>query len=97
MLTHSLTVLILGIFLFIGGGLLRYFVGRNRFNRVNAFGVQGFRNYERKTFTVFFEMILRVIGLLSMLAGIFLMLLWWYNHHNETKFKEQQQLEKSTK
>ena len=64
------TVLILAIILFVAGLLIRYFIGRRRFNRRGVGGLQHFKSYNTSLIIPVMERVLNIIGTLMILAGI---------------------------
>ena len=71
----------LGIFvfaalIFVGGILLRRWIGKRRFERTNEAGVQEFASYDRMRLAQSTEGCLGCIGLLAVLAGFVLGVLW---------------------
>lgn len=94
MLTHPFTVFILGAILVIVGLTFRYIVGRNRFNRRGIAGQQQYSSYARGLLSTGFESLLNLLGNLMLIAGLLLMLLYWYNHSNAKKHRERQNTEK---
>lgn len=63
------------ILLILSGAAARYLINRRNFNRRNQFGTQGFKSYEHSQFTRFTETIIKLTGLLLIIAGILLFLL----------------------
>lgn len=63
---------IYGIVIAIVGFLLRYLMNRRKFNRNNQYGVQMWQSFEQKNTHLFFEKIVRIIGLLLILGGLVL-------------------------
>ena len=70
-----------GILVFVLGFGLRYFINRRAFNRRNAAGVEIFNSYESATGNRFIEGIGRILGLLIMLGGLFIILKGYFGHH----------------
>ena len=64
------TVLILAIILFVAGLLIRYIIGRRRFNRRGVGGLQHFKSYNTSLIIPVIERVLNIIGALMILAGI---------------------------
>lgn len=64
----------LGIALLIIGAMLKYWVSRKRFYRRNAAGVEQFRRFSHKVAGQFFERIVVLISILTILAGLLLLL-----------------------
>lgn len=67
----EITVLIIGIILFIGGLTIRYTINRRRFNRRGVGGLQHFKNYEHATLLTFIEKVGKLLSGIMLLAGIF--------------------------
>lgn len=66
----------LSAYLFIGTGILvRYIIGRRRFNRRGVAGLQLFSSYEKWWFTTRIEALFYFLGLLAIVAGILLFIL----------------------
>jgi hypothetical protein len=62
------------------GLLLRYHIGRRRFNRRGIGGLQQFPTYSRFIFTMAVEKVIFFIGTIALLAGLFLLALAGFNH-----------------
>jgi hypothetical protein len=71
---HQYFLLVIGITLFFFGLVIRYSVGRSRFNRRNPFGLQQFQSYNQAVITRAGEGWLRAFGTMIILAGILLSL-----------------------
>ncbi|MDN3693741.1 molybdenum ABC transporter permease [Chryseobacterium tructae] len=71
------TALIMGLFFFIIGIALRYWINRRKFNRRNASGLEGFSNYERATATRFLERIGKLIAYVCIAVGLLFLLMFW--------------------
>lgn len=71
------TTLILGLFFFIIGIALRYWINRRKFNRRNASGLEGFTNYERATATRFLEGLIKLIAYAAIIIGLLFLLTYW--------------------
>jgi len=71
---HQHEIFIIGIVLIVIGAIIRYQVGKNRFNRRTPFGLQQYRSYDESLVTRGGEGCARVIGTLLVLAGILLFL-----------------------
>ena len=67
---HNYTVLIIAIILFVAGLLIRYMIGRRRFNRRGVGGLQYFKSYNTSLVIPVMERVLNIIGALMILAGI---------------------------
>lgn len=63
---------IYGIVFVLLGFFLRYMMNRRRFKRKNKYAVQEWETYEKKTVYLFLESVVRFIGLLLILFGIYL-------------------------
>jgi hypothetical protein len=58
----------------LGIGLaVRYIIGRRRFNRRGVAGLQLFSSYEKWWFTTRIESLFNLLGLLAIIAGLFLL------------------------
>ncbi|WP_199119914.1 hypothetical protein [Pedobacter sp. ASV28] len=79
-----------GIILIAVGLILRYIVGRNRFNRRGVGGLQHYDSYNRALATTLFEKILKLIGTLLLLAGLFLYAVEWFNKRSAEKYRQEQ-------
>lgn len=67
-----------GIVLLIFGFLVRYIIGRRKFNRRGLAGLQEFKSYGWAVIVTAMETILNWIGNFCILFAIFLLLLDWY-------------------
>jgi len=56
------------------GLLIRYWIGRRRFNRRGIAGLQLFSSYEKWWITTRIEDLFNFLGLLAILAGAFLLI-----------------------
>jgi len=63
------------IILLLFGLLLRYIIGRRRFNRRSLAGVQGFRSYAMAVLTMTIEKLANIFATLCILLAIILFLL----------------------
>lgn len=72
---------IVGVVLVITGIIIRYMIGRNRFNRRSITGVETFSSYERMNLTRLLEWLGSIIGLLLIIGGIIMVVLALLNHH----------------
>jgi len=93
MAKSEITVLVVGILMIIIGMAFRIYVSRNRFYRRGAGGLQGFSSYRKSVIVPAFETILRIIGSLLVIGGLFFCFAVWYNtrgvkHHNSKKFSD---------
>lgn len=79
-----------GIILIAVGLALRYIVGRNRFNRRGPAGLQQYDSYNRALGTSLFERLLKILGTLMILGGIFLYAVEWYNKRTAEKFRQEE-------
>jgi len=57
------------------GLLLRYWIGKRRFNRRNIAGLQQFKNYRQAVCASIIEKGINILGLLMLLAAIILYLI----------------------
>lgn len=71
---HQPILFVAGIVSLLLGLIIRYSVGRRRFNRRTPFGLQQFRSYNEALATRGGEGCARVIGTLLLLAGALLVL-----------------------
>lgn len=85
------TLLIMGIFFFVGGMALRYWINRRKFNRRNVAGLEGYSSYEKATATRFLEGIGKLIAYLSIAAG--LLFLWGHWQNKKRMEKKELKLE----
>ena len=69
-----------GLLLVAAGLLIRYHIGRRRFNRRGIGGLQQFPTYGRFIFTVIVERIIHFIGTIALWAGLFLLTIAGFNH-----------------
>ncbi|MBV8252590.1 MAG: molybdenum ABC transporter permease [Chitinophaga sp.] len=72
-------VLILGICMTILGLALRVYVSRNRFYRRGVAGLQEFSSYRKSVAIPAFERLVKIVGTLLMIGGLFLCFLVWFN------------------
>lgn len=79
-----------GIVLIVAGLSFRNIVGRNRFNRRGVGGLQGYDNYNKALATTIFERLLKILGTLLILGGIFLYAVEWYNKRTAEKFRQEE-------
>jgi hypothetical protein len=63
------------ILLLLFGLLVRYFIGRRRFNRRSLAGVQGFKSYAIALLTITVEKLANILATLCILLAIILFLL----------------------
>jgi hypothetical protein len=68
---HNYTVLIIAIILFVAGLLIRYIIGRRRFNRRGIGGLQHFKSYNTSLVIPVLERVLNMIAAIMILAGIY--------------------------
>lgn len=72
--------LLLGSIALIIGIAIRYVIGRRKFNRRSSTGMQQFSSYEKAVGITLVERFFRFIGLLLILAGLFVIAFgWWYS------------------
>lgn len=62
----AITLLVIGIG-------LRYWINRRRFNRRNAFGMEGFSSFERAGMTILGERLIKFVGMILIAFGLFLL------------------------
>lgn len=74
------TAFLTGMILIAIGLLVRYQIGRRRFNRRGIGGLQQFPTYGRFIITMVVEKIIYFIATLSLLAGLFLLAIAGFNH-----------------
>jgi len=70
-----LWIVVLPVLLLVGGGLLRRWIGRRRFERTNQFGVEEFDDYGQMRRAQSAESCLGCVGLLAVVVGLALLLL----------------------
>lgn len=68
---HNYTVLIIAIILFVAGLLIRYIIGRRRFNRRGVGGQQHFKSYNTSLFIPVMERVLNIIAAIMIMVGIY--------------------------
>lgn len=78
-----------GIVLIVVGLALRYIVGRNRFYRRNQTGLQTYENYNKSLAIPLFERLLKVLGTLLLLGGLFLFAMELYNKRTAEKLRKE--------
>ena len=88
---HLSAITIYGLTIIFIGLMFRYWVNRRRFNRRNGAGKQGFHNYEERVSFPIIEKLIKLIGLLLLLAGLFLITIDWFNHYCSSKNSVKQQ------
>jgi hypothetical protein len=71
---HQFFLFVIGITLLLFGLIIRYSVGRRRFNRRNPVGLQQFQSYNQAVITRAGEWCARAIGTMLIVAGILLSL-----------------------
>jgi hypothetical protein len=74
------TTFLTGMILIAIGLLVRYQIGRRRFNRRGIGGLQQFPTYGRFIITMVVEKVIYLIATLSLLAGLFLLATAGFNH-----------------
>jgi len=63
---------------------LRFLIGRRRFNRRNANGIEGFSSYSNALLTKFGERLLSILSRLLMVFAILLFVVWYLLYvHNK--------------
>jgi len=62
------------------GLFIRYHIGRRRFNRRGIGGLQQFSSYGKAVCITAIEKLIRFIGTLCLLAGLFLIAIAVFNH-----------------
>ena len=72
---HTNHLTIVAIILLVLGLLIRYIVGRRRFNRRTIAGLQQFKNYNIAVLTTVLERLFNVIANLMIIGGIILYLI----------------------
>lgn len=60
--------------------IIRYLIGRRKFNRSGMAGLQGYNNYNRAVATTFLEKMMLFIANLCGVAGMFLLAVAGFNH-----------------
>lgn len=71
---HAFSFQIVGIIFLLVGLLIRYHIGKRKFNRRNFAGIEVFSTYGRGVFTRFFERLFRFLGMILILLAILLIL-----------------------
>lgn len=66
-----------GLLLFLVARMIKRSIKRRRFERTNAYGVQGFTSFNAYEYTSFFEAIVYFFGTVLQLAGMIFLLLEW--------------------
>jgi hypothetical protein len=80
MKTHYSLVIPCGFLLIAIGLVIRYQIGRRRFNRRGIGGLQHFDGYGRGLITTIIENFINLMGTLILRAGIFLLVIAGINH-----------------
>lgn len=91
----DITVLIVGLILVAIGIALRIYVSRKRFYRRGDGGLQQFSSYGKAVATTFFEKIVKLVGTISVIAGLFFLLITWYNHRSAVQYREKKEVKLS--
>jgi len=79
------SVELFGILIVLAGLMLRYWMNRRRFNRRNVAGVQVFSSYEKRVVLTFGERLLKLLGLVFILFGIYVILAGYAQREHEPK------------
>ncbi|UOE51311.1 molybdenum ABC transporter permease [Mucilaginibacter sp. SMC90] len=79
------SVELFGGFIVLIGLALRYWINRRRFNRRNGAGVQLFSSYEKKVVLTLGERLLKLLGLVFIFFGIYVMLAGYAQREHEPK------------
>jgi hypothetical protein len=77
--------IIIGTLLIILFFVLRFWVGKRKFNRRNIAGVEGFSSYGKAVTTTIFENIMLFVALLCFLTGLFILCMCWLYHTGTIK------------
>lgn len=75
----EVTVLIIGVLMIIIGIAFRVYVSRNRFYRRGEGGLQRFSSYSKSVTISAFETILKILGTLLVIGGLFFCFVVWFN------------------
>jgi hypothetical protein len=70
---HHLTIY--AVILLVTGLLLRYIIGKRRFNRRGVAGLQYFKSYGTALFTTILERVVNIIATLMIIGAVFLYLI----------------------
>ena len=72
---HTNHLTIYAIILLVIGLLLRYVIGKRRFNRRGVAGLQHFKSYSVAVITIAVEKVVNIIAILMIIGAIFLYLI----------------------
>ncbi len=76
------TIIILAIVCLFLSIAIYIFVGRRKFYRRNQSGIETFRTYSSSVLTPLGERILKLVSLLLFIAGLLLLVVWYFaNQH----------------
>lgn len=80
MKAHHHYIIPCGLILSALGLVIRYQIGRRRFNRRGMAGLQQFPTYRKAVLITLLERLILTVGNLSLLAGLFLLALAGFDH-----------------
>lgn len=86
-MNSDITVLIVGLIMITIGIVLRVYVSRNRFYRSSK-GWQQFSSYSKAVGITFVEKLIRFVGTILLIGGIFFLIVVWFNHKTTTQYRE---------
>lgn len=86
MTKSEITVLVVGILMFIIGMVFRIYVSRNRFYRRGEGGLQRFSSYRKSVIIPAFETMLRIVGTLLVIGGLLFCFAVWYNSRGVKRY-----------
>lgn len=71
------SALMLAIILLAFTIIVRYIIGRRRFNRRNSSGMQSFRNYSQAVLVTFLERVFMILSTLAFIGSVFFFLAYF--------------------
>ncbi len=77
MILEDLVVSILGGTLVLSGFVIRYWIGKRRFERRGLGGLQHYSSYSKALFISALERFANILSVPMILGGIFLLVFWW--------------------
>lgn len=96
-LADPVVILVLGIICVVAGWLLRRAVNRRRFYRRGPFGLQEFDSYNKMDFTTGGENMVKLLGLLLMIGGLFVISIYGFNKWVENERADKNKTEQKVK
>lgn len=93
-------VMFYGFILMLIGIVIRYIIGRRRFNRRTIAGTEGFSSYEKAVFVTFSERIMMLVAKLLLVGGLLLIGVGYYNKRSAENYRhhlQQQHTERPAK